>query len=300
MLALGIDGAIRLRAFEWLKEQEAIHGDVLPRSLLEKGFDFEGERIPLLAPQGIFKPRYLDLPLSIATAPKSPYDDTLSEGGYLLYRYRGSDPQHRDNVGLRQAMAQGTPLVYFYGVSPGRYLATWPVYIIGDDPAALTFKVAVDDAAVGLIGDQPPSDMVDARRAYITTMVRQRLHQRSFRERVIRAYREQCALCRLRHYELLDAAHIIPDREPEGLPSVRNGISLCRFHHAAFDMFLLGITPDYTVEIRSDVLEEEDGPMLQYALKELHGVRMLLPRDKHSWPDQDALDVRYQRFKVAL
>src|SRR5450759_1993897 len=99
MLGIGIDGAIRLRAFEWLKEQEAIHGDVLPRSLLEKGFDFEGEPIPLLAPQGIFKPRYLDLPLSITTAPKGPYDDSLSPDGYLLYRYRGRDPYHRDNVG---------------------------------------------------------------------------------------------------------------------------------------------------------------------------------------------------------
>src|SRR5271157_540155 len=106
----GVDEAIRLRAFTWLKEQETIHGDVLPRSLLEKGFDFEGERIPLLAPQGIFKPRLLDLPLSITTVPQGPYDDSLSQDGYLHYRYRGRDPHHRDNVGLRQTMAQGTPL----------------------------------------------------------------------------------------------------------------------------------------------------------------------------------------------
>ncbi|MGD0236531.1 MAG: HNH endonuclease [Syntrophorhabdales bacterium] len=296
----GIDEAIRLRAFEWLKEQAAVHGDVLPRPLLEKGFEFEGERIPLLAPQGIFKPRHLNLPLSITTAPKGPYADSFSQDGYLLYKYRGTNPFHRDNLGLRQAMAQGTPLVYFHGLVPGRYLATWPVYIVGDDPAALTFKVAVDDAAMGLMGDQTVvSAADDVRRAYITTIVRQRLHQRSFRERVLRAYREQCALCQLRHYELLDAAHIIPDTEPEGLPSVRNGISLCRFHHAAFDALLLGITPDYTVEIRIDVLKEKDGPMLQHGLKELHEARIVLPRDKRSWPDQQALDLRYRRFRLA-
>src|SRR5271157_1510144 len=296
----GVDEAIRLRAFTWLKEQETIHGDVLPRPLLEKGFEFEGERIPLLAPQGIFKPRYLDLPLSITTAPKGPYADSFSPDGYLLYKYRGTNPFHRDNVGLRQAMAQGTPLVYFHGLTPGRYLATWPVYIVGDDTTSLTFKVAVDDATMSLTGDHPVvSEADDVRRAYITTTIRQRLHQRSFRERVLRAYREQCALCRLRHYELLDAAHIIPDTEPEGLPSVRTGISLCRFHHAAFDALLLGITPDYTVEIRIDVLKEKDGPMLQHGLKELHEARIVLPRDRQSWPDQQALELRYQRFRLA-
>jgi putative restriction endonuclease len=88
----GIDEAVRLRAFEWLKEQESIHGGVLPRTLLEKGFEFEGERIPLISPQGIFKPRYPDHPLSITTSPKGPYDDSFSSDGYLLYKYRGTDP----------------------------------------------------------------------------------------------------------------------------------------------------------------------------------------------------------------
>ena len=116
---------------------------------------------------------------------------------------------------------------------------------------------------------------------------------------VIRAYREQCSLCCLRHYELLDAAHIIPDTDPMGLPYVQNGISLCKFHHAAFDAHILGITPDYTVAIRDDVLREEDGPMLQYGLIELHGSRIVLPREKESWPDREALDFRYERFKLA-
>jgi putative restriction endonuclease len=297
---MGLDEEIRLRAFEWLKGQQGIHGDVLPRELLEKGFEFEGERIPLIAPQGIFRPRFLELPLSITTAPKGPYNDSHSSDGYLLYKYRGTDPLHRDNVGLRQAMIKNTPLVYFYGLVPGRYLATWPVYIVGDDSSSLTFKVAVDDAGMeSMQGESWVGEAANVRRAYITTAVRQRLHQRSFRERVIRAYRDQCALCRLRHHELLDAAHIIPDAEPKGLPSVRNGISLCKFHHAAFDAQLLGITPEYAIQIRSDVLKEEDGPMLQHALKELHGSRIVLPRDKNSWPDKAALDIRYQRFRLA-
>ena len=52
-----LDDKIRLAAFSWLKEQTQIHGDVLSIESLRNGFVFENERIPLLAPQGIFKPR---------------------------------------------------------------------------------------------------------------------------------------------------------------------------------------------------------------------------------------------------
>jgi hypothetical protein len=48
---MSLDEQIRLETFEWLKKQETIHGDVFPRTLLETGFEFEGERIPLVAPQ---------------------------------------------------------------------------------------------------------------------------------------------------------------------------------------------------------------------------------------------------------
>ncbi len=68
------DKRIRTAAFNWLSEQVAIHGDVLPRALLAQGFIINGSRVPLLGPQGIFKPRVLnDFPLSITTAPGGPY-----------------------------------------------------------------------------------------------------------------------------------------------------------------------------------------------------------------------------------
>lgn len=295
-----IDRKVRLAAFQWLDAQVTLHGDVLPRELLLGGFMFRGERVPLVSPQGIFKPRLLDRPLSITTAPRGPYDDSFSEDGFLLYKYRGTNPQHPDNVGLREALIQGLPLVYFHGIVPGKYLAVWPVYIIEDHPGDLSFKVAVDDA-VSLhtpIQAEEVTQVQEGRRAYVTATVRRRLHQRSFRARVLKAYREQCALCRLRHHELLDAAHIVPDIDPKGLPVIPNGIALCKLHHAAFDRFIIGITPDYEVEVRADILEEEDGPMLQHGLKELHRSRIVLPTRKALWPDRDLLDRRYQQFRA--
>ena len=240
------DLALRFAAFKWLSEQVNIHGDVLPRPLLQMGFEFEGNRVPLVAPQGIFKPRLMELPLSIATTPKGPYQDSFGPDGLLAYKYRGTDPSHPDNLGLRRTMAQHLPLVYLHGIVPGKYLALWPVYVVGDDSTSLTFRIAVDDAAYIARPTEGVSDddTTIARRSYVTATTRVRLHQRSFRERVIAAYRSQCSLCRLRHDELLDAAHIIPDSSPEGEPHVSNGIALCKLHHAAFDSFIIGVAPD--------------------------------------------------------
>lgn len=301
---MDIDLQVRLAAFNWLSEQVNLHGDVLPRQLLQQGFEFQDQRIPLVAPQGIFKPQILDLPLSITTAPKGPYDDYFGKDDFLLYRYRGIDPNHRDNVGLRKVFELKRPLVYLHGIEPSKYLVVYPAYIIGDDPSNLTFRVSVDDplpafeySATSI--SRQIAEVSDARHAYLTSTVKVRLQQRSFREKVLDAYRSQCAFCRLKHRELLDAAHIIPDNLPEGKSTIENGLSLCKLHHAAYDSFIIGVTPDYIIQVREDILEEEDGPILQHGLKGLHGAKLILPSSKSKYPSRDALDWRYSRFTRA-
>ena len=294
------DASVRRATFEWLDQQAALYGDVLPRDVLKEGFEYEGHRIRMLGPQGIFKPAVLDIPISITTIPDGPYDDGYLSDDLMQYRYRGTNPQHLDNRGLREAMRRRIPLVYFYRVVPGKYLAIWPVFIVGDEPSRLTFTVQVDDSRSILPESELRDPIADtattARRAYITTTVRQRLHQRSFRERVLRAYREQCSMCQLRHAELLDAAHIIPDGEPDGEPVVPNGLALCKLHHAAFDGNLLGIRPDFSIEVRRDILEENDGPMLLHGLKEMHDRRLILPRSAGQRPNPEFVERRYTRF----
>jgi putative restriction endonuclease len=138
------DIAIRRQAFQWLESQVRIYGEVFPRPVLQQGFKFQGKQIRLIGPQGIFKPRDMELPISITTVPSGPYDDEFGYDGLLLYRYRGTDPGHKDNIGLRRAMQIGTPLIYFSRIIPGKYMATWPVFIVADNPSQLTFSVAVD------------------------------------------------------------------------------------------------------------------------------------------------------------
>ena len=100
-----MENQIRMAAFNWLEQQVIMNGDVLPRTLLEKGFEFNSQRITLIGPQGIWKPRQFEqIPLSITTIYDGPYEDSFTKDGFLQYRYRGTDPFLKVNIGLREAM----------------------------------------------------------------------------------------------------------------------------------------------------------------------------------------------------
>jgi putative restriction endonuclease len=292
----------RKAAFVWLEEQVTLHGESLHYRVLADGFDFLGKQIRLISQQGIFKPAPLSLPISITTAAAGPYEDKLGTDGVLRYKYRGTDPMHRDNVGLRECRARNMPLIYLHGIGNARYVPVWPVFVVGDLPHELSFLVSVDDViALRAMETLPAGASVsrpdtEIRRGYITVLAKRRIHQQAFRERVLEAYRQQCALCRLKHEVLLDAAHIIADSEPDGVPEVKNGLALCKIHHAAFDKHFLTVRPDYQIEVRADLLEETDGPMLKHGLQGLHQQKIELPRDVAKRPDRGFLEHRYRRF----
>ena len=175
----------------------------------------------------------------------------------------------------------------------------YPVWLVHEEPAQHQFVVALDETmrSAWNPGLAEASRFNPVRR-YAETTVRVRLHQAAFRDRVLLTYGSRCALCRLGHRQLLDAAHIKEDAEG-GEPIVPNGLAMCAIHHRSFDAQVLGVRPDYRIEIRRDVLEELDGPTLKHALQGLHGTVISLPSRPAEFPSQELLEERYERFRAA-
>ena len=296
-----LDDRVRAAAIAWLDTRRRRGLDVVRHDELA-AFEFEGHRLPLIDPQrGIRKPRILEAALSLRTTytpPRAlpPYEDQEGPDGLLRYKYRGEDPQHPDNVALRQAMQLAEPLIWFVGVAPGVYEAVYPVWLIDEEPAQFQFVVALDEAQRFM----PRVGGVDEdRRRYAERLKKLRLHQPVFRARVLQAYGSTCAMCRLKHAELLDAAHILPDTHPHGQPVVPNGLSLCKIHHAAYDLNIIGVRPDLVVEVQERLLHEVDGPMLRHGIQEMEGVSLLVPRARDARPDPQRLEERYDGFRAA-
>lgn len=299
-----VELALRAQAITHVSALTQKNG-VLTWADIAAGFEFRGERV-LLAnrPLGIFKPRQLKRgALSIkTTVPRQGrvprYDDQI--GGtnpWFEYRYQGEDPRARNNVELRDCLQDGLPLIYFYG--DGAREAHYEALIcrvVSEDQLGRTFHIALigqeDRASVPLLR----TAAISFERQYSIGTVRRRLHQERFRAAVLQAYERRCTICRLRHDELLDAAHIVPDHEKLGEASVPNGLALCKLHHAAFDGRLIGITPDSEIRVRADLLDERDGPMLEHGLRAFNRGRLVPPAEPADAPSRDLLALSWQRF----
>lgn len=293
------DAALRADAMQWLALRTNDGSTFLTTEEISE-FTFRGERFPLMDRQrGIRKPAVLTSALSIRTtwrpdgAPR-PYDDDLGPDGLIRYKWRGDDPDHAENRALRQAMRDEQPLIWFWGVGTGQYMPIFPVFLVAEEPRSQQFVVATDGLQHLRPSDSPVEEVL---RRYLRSESLRRLHQPVFRSMVMRAYENHCAVCALRHPVLLDAAHIVEDKHELGAAALRNGLSLCKIHHAAYDEGILGVSPDLAVEIRADILDEIDGPLLEHGLKALHGESLrFIPRSKRERPSRELLDLHYQKF----
>lgn len=304
-----IDWSLRLTAFRALEGLVHRHGSALPWELIAKGFTHQG--VPVLfanRARGIFRPKEMRGPAALSIKSTTPregrerrYEDLETDDGFT-YRFQGEDPNSWDNRQLHAAHEHGLPLIYFFGIAPGVYRPIWPVFIAEFDPFGLSCKVVADQPEQLR---EPGSFVADGKvvaieRRYSTVEVKKRLHQEAFRYHVLDAYAERCAICRFPRKELLEAAHILPDRDRRGVAEVPNGLALCKLHHGAFDADLLGIRPDGVIEIAPALMKEQDGPTLEHGIKGFHGKQLHLPQRLEARPGSQYLEERYDRFRIAI
>jgi putative restriction endonuclease len=292
------DDDLRSSCFAALDVLQAKWGADIPHTALVEGFNFRGRRVSFLNRAfGIYRAAAQRGPAALSVNSsyrQDRYRDEQTPDG-VLYRYQGDDPENHFNRWLRNAHLLDVPLAYFVGTRPNWYRPFYPTFVERDIPDELRVLLTFG-RMTGPYDEREPVHIADViERRYEVRLVKQRIHQAQFRGAVLPAYRERCAVCRLREVRLLDAAHIVADTEEAGDPTVSNGLSLCSIHHRAYDEDLVGVAPDLRVHVTRRLLDDDDGPMLDL-LKRFDGVTIETPARKHWRPDPDRLKLRFARF----
>ena len=289
-----VEWHLRELIFQRLAELVSEHGVVTRKQLEALQVGGQTRRI-IDQGTGIWNPGDLAATLSIISSPDGGYSDTQVGESLLAYDYQRNTDKGR-NSKMRKALELGLPIILLRKIKDGVYVPVFPAYVVADDVANRQFMIALD-ASLRTVSD--PLHLKPIEREYAERSMKQRLHQPEFRGRVMYAYEGRCTVCVLKHGRLLDAAHIIGDDKIHGVPSVDNGLSLCKIHHAAYDANLLGITPDYVVRINSELMNEIDGPMLLHGLQEMNGRDLTLPKRRADRPSKERLAERFEQFKTA-
>jgi putative restriction endonuclease len=110
-------------------------------------------------------------------------------------------------------------------------------------------------------------------------LVAPRLGQGAFRVLVTDAYGRRCAITGESTLPVLDAAHILPYAE-HGAHEVSNGLLLRSDFHKLFDLGLVTVTPDLTVEVSSRIRDEWFNGKAYYRL---HGKRLAVVPERADW-----------------
>ena len=163
-----------------------------------------------------------------------------------------------------------------------------------------TAFTAAAEAALEENGEQPsaggsPAD--DAAQGIdVPTTATRRRGQALFRQTILSAYRNQCALAGLADQRLLIASHIIPWSQDPGMRlNPRNGIALNPLHDKAFDQGLITFDDDLRLQI-SPALQTADSDFVHLTFTRQTGTQLAIP-EKFA-PDPEAL--AYHRARIFI
>lgn len=127
---------------------------------------------------------------------------------------------------------------------------------------------------------------LDARQR-VVRQIAQRQGQQVFRQMLLEAYGQQCAITGTSAVDVLEAAHIKPYMGPHSnVP--HNGILLRADIHTLFDLGLIAVDEDYTVRVSSRLEGTE--------YEACRGTAIALPEDAARRPSVSALRARSKDF----
>jgi len=108
----------------------------------------------------------------------------------------------------------------------------------------------------------------------------------AFKTKIKELYEDSCAVCGIRRYNKaqnpeVEAAHIYPV-EKDGTDDLRNGLSLCKLHHWAFDGGLFVIEDNFDIKVLPEILNDQN----YQEIYRFDGKKINLPKNKVITPNK--------------
>jgi putative restriction endonuclease len=202
----------------------------------------------------------------------------IREAALILADQNGFAPYNRGNGELAIAFRPDFMGTYIQNLEELHASGQQPVEV------DLLEEIAEDPEKVS---DEEITEEVPAERRYAIISTRKGLRDINFRNRVLTAYGQRCAMCGMQ-LKLLDAAHILPVAHPDSTDQTSNGVALCALHHRAFDRALITFDDEHRIHLDDAQVEEfartgHDGGLDEF--KKALRPALILPPDKRDRPD---------------
>ncbi len=274
--------------------------------------NLEGDTLLATRAKGIYKPSWSEYALSARQVLKSRYPEIgpyFRENGTWLYGYfqENDNPDERDseyaNRGLLLCRQDSVPVGVMrqtsrkpavrYQILGLALVAHWDAgyfFFEGFSSENLAYSGGVGSEIDLLSAGQEKSatedrsfdvaSVVDSREKVLAQIIRRR-GQRAFRNSLIAAYEQRCAITNCDALDALESAHIVSYRGP-ATNDISNGLLLRADIHTLFDLGLIAVTPE---ELRVVLSRKLSGT----AYEEFRGVMLRMPVDPASRPNREAL-----------
>ncbi len=303
--------------WEIFRELLPYYGKIVTPTFLRKTSEYIPgiERVhPLI--EGIYKPKWSDHALSIASMKINPYADKLKylpDGRWTIkYSAKKGGPDKAANKGLFNCLINKEPVIVLEQLSTktskqGTQYRLMGLGLIYDyDPASDLFDIHhVDFATLEQVSNGTDDEIfiASALREFtlekfnpfvsedkaIYTVAKQKRDQ-AFKDVVLDQYDYKCAATGVKYHSenLIEAqaAHII-SKSNKGSDDPRNGITLSRTAHWAFDTGMFTISDQFEIVVhpKANLASTNKFPIL-----DMNGEQINLPSDENYYPHKEALD----------
>lgn len=127
-------------------------------------------------------------------------------------------------------------------------------------------------------------------------IIKQRINQSFFRMTVLSSYNNRCCISGIGNIELLEACHIVGWSEnTANRTNPQNGLCMNSFFHKAYDKLFIAISPDLTIIISDELLQNTVDNKFRKYLECINGEKIIMPNKFLS--KKEFLQVHYEKFK---